>query len=219
MKEANWKNYFNEKASTFGGSVKTSDYFDERSFYIQRDNTLRWLGEIKGKEILDAGCGVGAFSEPLVKENTVYGVDFSEKSLEFAKERGLRGYCGDLAQLPFETGKFDLILCIGVLQLIKEYKKVIAELARVLKPGGTLLVETLNKYSMQRKLLGMVDKTKKFDLMFGMSELAELFKEAGLESIEFMNIYHPMEFVTSSKREGFINKYFSTSFAIKGMKK
>ena len=220
MSDADWKQYFNDKAAAFGGSVKTSDYFNEKSFFIRRDNTLQWLGELKDKEILDAGCGVGAFSEPLVSKNMVCGVDFSEKSLEFAKQRGLKGYCGDLGQLPFEDGKFDLILCIGVIQHIKEYKKIIVELGRVVKPGGTLLIETLNKFSVQRKLLDFIGKSNKnFDLMFGKEELKSLLVSLGFEDIEFMSMYHPMEFVTYSKNEGIINKYFSTSFAIKGRKR
>lgn len=218
MKEGNWKQYFNEKAATFGGSVKTSDYFDEKSFYTQRDNTLKLLGPLRGKVILDAGCGVGAFSEPLVKENTVHGVDFSEKSLQFAKERGLLTTCGDLGSLPFEDGKFDVILCIGVIQLIPEYQSVVKELYRVLKPGGILLLETLNRNSMQRKLLRLVDKSKKFDLMFDMNQLSKLYGEMGLRDIRFMNLYHPFSRVTHSKKQGPVSNLFSTSFAIMGVK-
>lgn len=218
MSQSNWKEYFNDKAKTHGGSVMTSDYFNEKSFYIQRENTLRWLGALKGKEILDAGCGVGAFSETLVKENTVHGVDFSEKSLEFAKKRGLTTHCGDLGALPYENGKFDLVLCIGVIQLITDYRRIINELARVTKPGGTLLIETLNRNSLQRKMYSVINKDKKFDLMYTREELEGVFKQLGFGSIEFMNIHHPLSYVTYKKDEGFIDKCFSTSFAIKGVK-
>lgn len=220
MSNIDWKQYFNEKAAAFGGSVKTSDYFNEQSFFIRRDNTLKWLGEMKGKEILDAGCGVGAFSEPLVSNNTVFGIDFSEKSLEYAKQRGLKVYCSDLGKLPFEDAKFDLVLCIGVIQHIKDYDKIIKELGRVVKPSGILLIETLNKFSAQRKLLDLIGKSNKnFDLMFGKKELGQLLTTLGFEEIEFMSLYHPMNFVTYSEDEGVFNKYFSTSFAVKGRKK
>lgn len=218
MSDSSWKDYFNNKAKTHGGSVMTSDYFNEKSFYMQRENTLKWLGDLKNKEILDAGCGVGAFSETLVKDNSVYGVDFSEKSLEFAKKRGLNTCTGDLKALPFEDGKFDLVLCIGVIQLIREYEKVIRELARVTRPGGTLLIETLNKNSVQRKVYSFLNRDKKFDLMFSKEELRRLFEGLGFKNIEFMSLYHPADFVTYKKDEGFIDKYFSTSFAIKGEK-
>lgn len=219
MGDSNWKQYFDKRAEIHGASVKSSDYFNEVSFFTQRDNTLRWLGELKGKEILDAGCGVGAFSEPLVANNTVYGVDFSEKSLQFAASRGLKAMNEDLTALPFEVGKFDLVLCIGVIQLIEQYLSVIKELARVTKPGGTLLIETLNKGSIQRKIYSLFEQSKKFDKMYAMNELKKVFTEHGFEHIEFLKIYHPFKFVTKSSKQGKLSSTFCTSFAIKGRKK
>ncbi|NOU98189.1 methyltransferase domain-containing protein [Paenibacillus sp. LMG 31456] len=219
MSSSNWKQYFDKKAEVHGASVKSSDYFDDESFFMQRDNTLRWLGESKGKVILDAGCGVGAFSEPLVKQNTVYGVDFSEKSLEFAAGRGLQTSADDLTALHFEAGKFDVVLCIGVIQLIEQYKSVIGELARVTKPGGTLLIQTLNKGSLQRKVLRLFEKSKKFDKMYAMDELKKVFEAHGFEQIQFLNIYHPFKFVTTGDGQGLFSNTLSTSFAIKGRKK
>ncbi|TBL77272.1 class I SAM-dependent methyltransferase [Paenibacillus thalictri] len=218
MGNSNWKQYFDNKAETFGASVKSSDYFNEESFFMQRDNTLRWLGRLEGKEILDAGCGVGAFSEPLVKNNTVYGVDFSVKSLEHAAARGLRTSSEDLTALSFENGKFDVVMCIGVIQLIEQYENVLKELARVTKPGGTLLIETLNKGSVQRKMLKLFEKSKKFEKMYTMDELKRVFSKYGFGQIEFLKIYHPFKFVTQGSGDGLMSSMFSTSFAIKGRK-
>lgn len=219
MSSSNWKQYFDQKAEIHGASVKSSDYFDDASFFMQRDNTLRWLGELKGKEILDAGCGVGAFSEPLTRDNTVYGVDFSERSLEFAAARGLHTMTADLTALPFENGKFDVVLCIGVIQLIEQYRSVLGELARVTKPGGTLLIQTLHQGSVQRKLLRFFEQSKKFDKMYAMDELKEDFKERDFDDIEFLKMYHPFKFVTRGDDEGSLADMFCTSFAIKGRKK
>ncbi|WP_248925655.1 class I SAM-dependent methyltransferase [Paenibacillus hamazuiensis] len=218
MSNSNWKQYFDQKAATHGASVKSSDYFDDESFFMQRDNTLRWLGEQKGKEILDAGCGVGAFSEPLVANNTVYGVDFSVKSLEFAAARGLVTMSEDLTALPFEDGKFDVVLCIGVIQLIEQYTAVLRELARVTKPGGTMLVQTLHQGSIQRKLLKLFEKDKKFDRMYTMDELKQVYAQYGFGQIQFLKMYHPFKTVTSGD-EGKLSDMFCTSFAIKGSKK
>lgn len=217
MSSSNWKQYFDQKAEVYGASVKSSDYFDDASFFMQRNNTLRWLGNVKGKEILDAGCGVGAFSEPLTQHNTVYGVDFSEKSLEFARARGLQAVMGDLTALPFADGKFDVALCIGVIQLIEQYMPVMAELARVTKPGGILLVQTLHKGSIQRKVLGLFEQERKFDKMYAMDELKHAFSQCGFEQIEFLKMYHPFKFVTAGAGAA-ITDFFCTSFAIKGRK-
>ena len=219
MGNSEWKDYFDQKAEKHGASVKSSDYFDDASFFMQRDNTLRWLGELKEKNILDAGCGVGAFSEPLTKQNTVYGVDFSAKSLEFAAARGLRTKTDDLTALSFAAAAFDVVLCIGVIQLIEEHMPVIKELARVTKPGGTLLIQTLHRGSVQRKLLGLFERSKKFDKMYGMDELQTAFCQCGFENIEFLKMYHPFAFVTTGSREKGIGNLFCTSFAIKGRKK
>ncbi|MEF3304684.1 class I SAM-dependent methyltransferase [Paenibacillus sp. GYB003] len=218
MGNIHWKQYFDKKAEVHGASVKSSDYFNEKSFFMQRDNTLRWLGPCKGKLILDAGCGVGAFSEPLTEHNIVYGVDFSEKSLEYAAARGLKTMPGDLTALEFEDGKFDIVVCNGVIQLIEQYEDVIKELARVTKPGGTLLVETLNRGSIQRKLLKLLEKDKKFDRMYEMSELRDVFAKYGFDNIEFLHIYHPFHFVTQGSGQNMLANKFSTSFAIKGRK-
>lgn len=219
MSNSNWKQYFDKKAEIHGASVKSSDYFDDDSFFMQRDNTLRWLGQCKDMEILDAGCGVGAFSEPLVKHNTVYGVDFSEKSLEFAASRGLKTMTDDLTALHFEDAKFDVVLCIGVIQLIEQYTSVIKELARVTKPGGTLLIQTLHKNSFQRKVLRLFEQSKKFDQMYAMSELKNVFINYGFEDIQFLKMYHPFKFVTNSSEERMVSDMFCTSFAIKGSKR
>lgn len=218
MSDSAWKQYFDQKASRHGASVKSSDYFDDTSFFVQRDHILNWLGDLQGRTILDAGCGVGAFSEPWVKRNTVYGVDFSEKSLAFAADRGLKTQTGDLGALPFESGMFDVVVCIGVIQLIEDYEPVIAELARVTKPRGTLLVQTLHQDSVQRKLLGLVERSKKFDRMYAMDQLEQTFSRLGFGAVEFLKQYHPLGTVKCSCESRGVTDLFCTSFAIKGTK-
>lgn len=219
MSDSNWKQYFDQKAATHGASVKSSDYFDDVSFFVQRDHILNWLGDLKGKKILDAGCGVGAFSEPWIQNNTVYGVDFSEQSLKFAATRGLKTSTGDLKALPFENDTFDVVVCIGVIQLIEDYEAVVAELARVTKPGGTLLVQTLHKSSLQRKLLGLFERSKKFDRMYAMDELERVISRVGFGSVSFLKQYHPLKVVTRGGGTGSLADRLCTSFAVKGSKK
>ena len=218
MSDSQWKQYFDQKAATHGASVKSSDYFDDTSFFVQRDHILQWIGPLVGKQILDAGCGVGAFSEPWTQDNSVVGVDFSEKSLEFAAGRGLKTLPADLTALPFAAGSFDLVVCIGVIQLIEKYQPVLVELARVTKPGGMLLVQTLHQGSLQRKLLGMVERSKKFDRMYEMAELRDEFVRLRFASISFLKQYHPLKTVASSESFGGLTDHFCTSFAIRGIK-
>lgn len=217
MNKSDWQDYFDQKAATHGASVQASDYYDEKSFFMQRDNILNWLGDLRGLDILDAGCGVGAFSEPLVAANTVHGVDFSAKSLEYAAARGLKAQVGDLAALPFAAGSFDLVLCIGVIQLIDDHLTVLRELARVTRPGGTLLVQTLHRGSLQRKILALFERSHKFDKMYAMAGLAADFAACGLGSCEFLKLYHPFRFTTTGGA-GELGDFLCTSFALKGRK-
>jgi ubiquinone/menaquinone biosynthesis C-methylase UbiE len=217
MTKPDWQNYFDEKAATHGASVKASDYYDEASFFMQRRNILRWLGGVSGARVLDAGCGVGAFSEPLVAANIVHGVDFSARSLEYAAARGLKTHVGDLAALPFADGFFDLVLCIGVIQLIDDHRPVLRELARVTRPGGTLLVQTLHRGSLQRKLLALFEKGHKFDRMYAMDDLAADFAACGLGELEFLKLYHPFRFAATGGA-GELGDFLCTSFALKGRK-
>ncbi|HWQ61537.1 MAG TPA: class I SAM-dependent methyltransferase, partial [Negativicutes bacterium] len=154
----------------------------------------------------------------LVAANTVHGVDFSAKSLEYAAARGLKTHVGDLAALPFEDGFFDLVLCIGVIQLIDDHLPVLRELARVTKPGGTLLVQTLHRGSLQRKVLAFFEKSHKFDRMYAMDALAADFAACGLGDLEFLKLYHPFRFVTTGGA-GETGDFLCTSFALKGRKK
>ena len=112
-----------------------------------------------------------------------------------------------------------MVVCIGVIQLIENYQPVLAELARVTKPGGMLLVQTLHQGSLQRKLLGLVERSKKFDRMYEMSELRDEFDRLGLGEVSFLKQYHPFKTVASSDSFGGPGDWFCTSFAIRGIKR
>jgi SAM-dependent methyltransferase len=105
------------------------------------------------RRALDAGCGTGAFLLPLARRlaaqgGSVVGLDLSEGTLgqarTRAREAGLSVDCvlGDVEALPFEDGSFDLVLANYMLYHVPNVALAIAELRRVLRPGGTLLVAT-----------------------------------------------------------------------------
>ncbi len=100
--------------------------------------------------ILDVGCGVGrhTISVALHTEVTAIGLDISRQDLQTARQRweefGVAGAChfirSSALKLPFEDHAFDKIICSEVLEHIDDYPAVLAELYRVLKPGGRLAV-------------------------------------------------------------------------------
>ncbi len=113
----------------------------------------RWLanGEardfFRGKRCLDVGCGGGRYSFAMVLMGaaSVVGMDVSDSGLEDARRRGsalgLRRVAfqqGSVLELPFANGEFDFICCSGVLHHTVGIERGLAELYRVLKPGGSL---------------------------------------------------------------------------------
>jgi SAM-dependent methyltransferase len=94
-----------------------------------------------GARILDAGCGSGRTLEELVDYGTVSGIELSEDAAEVARERGLgEVVVGRLEELPFPADSFDLITCLDVIEHTPQDGPALAELLRVCRPGGFMLV-------------------------------------------------------------------------------
>lgn len=111
---------------------------------------------LRGAErVLDAGCGTGRFTITLARQGAhMVALDASQEMLlevrRKAEEAGvahrIEFVCGDVENLDYEAGTFDGVLSIAVLRHFPSPAKGIAELARVLRPEGTLVVDYLNWY-------------------------------------------------------------------------
>jgi len=103
--------------------------------------------------ILDAGCGSGLILGRLAGRGRLIGCDFSERILHDTSRRlSSPLVCADIVELPFRQSTFDKVLCVGVLNHIPQSEAAIAELARVLRPGGELFLVYLN-WSTWRRLI------------------------------------------------------------------
>jgi SAM-dependent methyltransferase len=113
--------------------------------YYARPAILALAGEVAGRRILDAGCGSGPLSAALRDRGaSLTGIDSSAKMLELARRR-LGGdadlQVADLARpLPFPDGAFDDVIASLVLHYLEDWGLPLAELRRVLTPGGRLIV-------------------------------------------------------------------------------
>ena len=151
--------------------VATYRSAEAKAFYeMAFDDVVRRLDAPPDSVILDAGCGSCAKSVLLAARGLrVVGTDFSSTALELAAATVANdGFSDrislqreDLTALSFPDAQFKYILCWGVLMHVPEVGKAIGELARVLTPGGRLVVSVANMYSLQaigmrtlRKLLG-----------------------------------------------------------------
>lgn len=113
--------------------------------YYTRPAILNLAGDVAGRRILDVGCGAGPVLASLRERGaTVTGVDSSVKILELARRRlgdGADLQVADLGRaLPFPDGAFDDVIACLVLHYLRDWTAPLAELRRVLAPGGRLIV-------------------------------------------------------------------------------
>jgi ubiquinone/menaquinone biosynthesis C-methylase UbiE len=106
---------------------------------------------------LDAGCGDGRYLRALDAElpERIAGVDISERILETARAAIPRADLrqGNLEALPFDDAAFDLVLCTQVIEHVLDAAAGVAELVRVLQPGGRLVISTDNERNVVTRVL------------------------------------------------------------------
>ncbi|MBI4768745.1 MAG: methyltransferase domain-containing protein [Deltaproteobacteria bacterium] len=106
----------------------------------------------RGEMILDAGCGTGVFTRYLLITGArVVGLDVSLPMLRRAKEMlppyTFRSIKGDMGHLPFPDNRFDKFISITAIEFLEDARGAVLEAFRVTKPGGSILVATLNSIS------------------------------------------------------------------------
>lgn len=102
--------------------------------------------------LLDIGCGGGVLAEEFARLGCqVTGIDIAEDSLAVARaharseELSIEYQSGSATQIPFNGSSFEVVSCCDVLEHIPDWEQVIAEVERVLNPGGLFLFDTINR--------------------------------------------------------------------------
>lgn len=158
---------------------------------IERDLILELCGDVAGRSGLDAGCGDGDLAARLARRGAdVTGLDGDRRMLAAARDRmaseGLAVHLveGDILALPFEDGRFGLVTAVAVLCLIPDPRRAVAEMARVLTPGGRLVLGDLGRYSLwaaRRRVRGWLGApTWRAAHFWSASELSRLLQASGL---------------------------------------
>ena len=160
---------------------------------------LDWLAPRPGLGWLDVGCGNGAFTELLVERCApaeVQGVDSSEGQLAFARGRANTSIAefgqGDAQALPFADDEFDVAVMALVINLIPDPAKAVAEMARVVRPGGwvaTYMWDIVSGGFTMEPIRRALDEMGVPTVIYGaevarMETMRDLWEQAGLGDIE-----------------------------------
>jgi len=104
-------------------------------------------GQLAGKRVLDHGCGDGVLANMLAQKNVhVFGVDNSEIALRYAQKRisgkKVHFQVGSVYELPYRDDTFDCVISTQVIEHLAEPMRLLAEIRRILKKGGSALITT-----------------------------------------------------------------------------
>jgi SAM-dependent methyltransferase len=133
------------------------------------------LAAIAAQRVLEVGPGKGELAEQIARElgAEVVAVDQSERMVELTRSRGIEALVGDVQKLPFDDGEFDAAVAAWMLYHVPDVDRAIAELYRVLRPGGRLVAVT-NSVENLIELWSLVGEGPKTDYAFGRENGAEI---------------------------------------------
>lgn len=125
----------------------------------------RYATNWQGLKTLDVGCGGGFSCEFMAQRGAIVsGIDRSHKCIVAAQNHAVTsGFEIDYRQgfaenMPYDDNTFDVAICVDVLEHVADYKKVVSEVHRILKPGGLFFFDTINRtFSSQIVMIGLME--------------------------------------------------------------
>lgn len=181
-------------------------------------------GEVAGKSVLDIGCGAGLVSEALARlDARVTGVDRAPELIQTAQAHA----AGQNLTIDYRTvdaaaveGQFDAVLLLEVVEHLDNPLAMIETAASKVKPGGVLILSTLNR-TVKSFALGKVaaeyilrwvpQGTHDWDMFLKPSELVELCEKAGLKAVDLCGLtYDPFKDEFALDKSNLKVNYFLT---------
>lgn len=178
---------------------------------IEKKICMNYLRPDVGMRILDIGTGTGRLAKELIDRGAeVVGLDLnvmqiSQTSTGFQGISTARfhGIAGDCQHLPFRDSSFEAIVCFRVLKYVPDYRLAIAEMGRMLRPGGRLVLEISNLYSWE-VLLQIIERAKGLNPtvlhFFRTKNVSKLLKQQNFEVISSAPTYKIPFFVWAHVR-------------------
>lgn len=122
---------------------------------LEKSLILRYLGDVRGKRILDLGCGTGNYAIELARRGAIVtGIDASMDMLETAGEKAkskgllITFLAGKAEDMPFKADSFDVLVSVTACEFFGNMQMAAGEMKRVLRPDGTIVIGTINKLSL-----------------------------------------------------------------------
>jgi SAM-dependent methyltransferase len=130
--------------ATEDGLAARSSLYVETTGPYPGDVAFDAVAEIRPARFLEVGCGTGWFAARVQDElgAEVVAIDQSERMVELARATGVDARLGDVQALPFGDAEFDCVAANWMLYHVPDLDRGIAEIARVLRPGGRLVAVT-----------------------------------------------------------------------------
>lgn len=158
---------------------------------LEQELILELVGRPAGGRVLDVGCGDGLLAAALARAGAVVtGIDSNINMLVAGRARAQREGLGlgfgqaDVRRLPFGDATFDVVIAITVLCFVRDAERAMREMARVLKPGGAIVVGELGRWNLwaaKRRIRGWLgSRVWREARFFGAAELRRLIVNAGL---------------------------------------
>jgi ubiquinone/menaquinone biosynthesis C-methylase UbiE len=153
--------------------VQTKAYYDEFAAWYERERGKgyhRLVDDLevevverygRGAAVLEAGCGTGLILERVSRfASSAIGADLSQGMLAKARDRRLQVVQASVTDLPFPDGKFDVVYSFKVLAHVHAIREAVAELVRVTRRGGYVVLEFYNPHSLRWLVKALKPGTK-----------------------------------------------------------
>ena len=202
QKQENVNAYFQSQSLQWKNLYKSSGV-DAVIIQDRHTSVLAWIDSLKlapGSLVLEVGCGAGFMAVALAQHGfRVQAFDSSEAMIEQARRHAKESLANDLLTLKvcdvysmdFNDESFDLVIAIGVIPWLERLEPALEEMARVLKPGGNIIVTTANRMG----LMSMLDPWRNPVIEPLKRRLKDVLNRSGHRNFSPSMIFHTSRFI------------------------